>query len=1462
MKRRTTPIAAILALCAMALLAPATNAASGLPTIVSTSVSAVHTESSTLEAQINPNELVTGYHFEYGLVDCATGPCTSIPAKDASIAKGSAPVPVSAAIEGLSPATIYHFRVVAKNSAGPAVKGPDTTFATFELSPIFGACPNDALRLENPAALVIDYSSAGLPDCRAYEQASPIAKNGVDALGGPTHSRASSTGDAVSFVTSTGVPGGEGSQDFPSYLASRGIDGPWSSQGLLPPASLGQNVRIIGWTPDFSEVFEVVSQFGNPDATLLMRTKAGGALRTVVPHGLGLGGSRSAKEPKFAGTASNGAEVFFETKAALVPGAVASKSNVYVWDRESDALKLAGALNDGKSPKLGSIAGAYDWMGLQAGTAGALTSGGGWAGHYLRDQHAVSSSGDVYFTAAGTGELYLRRNPTAAQSAVNGQDECIEAAKACTVLVSKSHRTPPDPLGPAPAAFMAASTDGSKAFFTSSEELTQNANTGPEPAITPPPSIGRADLADGGNPDPELIVPQSTSDLDLDGKYVYWSDPTTNSIGRAELNGDNPQPKFITGASDPEGVAVDSEFIYWANEGTDTIGRAEIGGGNPKQDFITGADHPKGIDVDSTYVYWVNRGSPSSNSTIGRAELGGGKVEQSFCDGSMTEDVAVNSTHIYYSFRSGFVGVVRRVSLDCKGASGVMSLAESNPETAPRMALDGTYFYWADAPGGTLHRVTLAAVDQAILENKSLNGSDPQTVLVAGAGTPRALAVDGANVYWSSRPADPGDPRIGRGDIADGANPQPAVVPDAHAAGIAVDSKYVYWADPVTDTIGRAELDGNEPEYSFITGADNPQGVAVDAEHLYWTNAATGTVADPNLPRVADGAIGRADLDGSGDLVTGSVKQNFISEANNPGGIAVNGEHIYWANRGEQGGGSAPENTKAIGRADLDGGKADQAFIPYVDFPHIPNGLGAPNGIAVDGAHLYWSSTMNENQEGRQFVIRRDLDGGAGSEVRLSVGVVQREIVSQGPALDLAQLAIDAGHVYWADPATESIGRANLDLDPASVDRSFAPGVPSAHGVAAGASHVYWSSMPPPVPASPGKDLYRFDAESGELTDLTPDPSAEFGAEAKGVLGTSEDGSWVYFVANGVLAPGAEAGNCKATKYGSGRLQDSGQCSLYLAHAGSIEFIARLDVGNQEKSDAYNWTPQGFDLTNDGSERTARMSADGTTLLFRSQRQLTPYDNHGIPMLYLYRHGGSPAIVCLSCNPTGGSSQGLGYAASLTFLTPDTPASTLTRTLSPDGRRVFFVSKDALVGADTNGDGGCPLIGYITGHGFYFPACQDVYEWEEQGKGSCTTATYAGGCIYLLSSGKSPVPSFFIDASASGDDAFIITRERLVGQDQDSLYDVYDARVGGGLASQNQPAQPPLCEGEGCLPSAASPPQGQSAGSAGFSGPGDPPVKRQKPPCQKARKAKKPRRCHAKQKKNHRKHGQSRRAAR
>jgi hypothetical protein len=83
---------------------------------------------------------------------------------------------------------------------------------------------------------------------------------------------------------------------------------------------------------------------------------------------------------------------------------------------------------------------------------------------------------------------------------------------------------------------------------------------------------------------------------------------------------------------------------------------------------------------------------------------------------------------------------------------------------------------------------------------------------------------------------------------------------DAVPCGVAVDGRYIYWADEVKGAIGRARDDGTgRLDPSFILGASLPCGVAASRHHLYWAN------------KGRYGSIGRSDLDGPA-----SVQENFV----------------------------------------------------------------------------------------------------------------------------------------------------------------------------------------------------------------------------------------------------------------------------------------------------------------------------------------------------------------------------------------------------------------------------------------------------------------------------------------------------------------------------------------------------------------------------------------------------------
>jgi hypothetical protein len=304
--------------------------------------------------------------------------------------------------------------------------------------------------------------------------------------------------------------------------------------------------------------------------------------------------------------------------------------------------------------------------------------------------------------------------------------------------------------------------------------------------------------------------------------------------------------------------------------------------------------------------------------------------------------------------------------------------------------------------------------------------------------------------------------------------------------------------------------------------------------------------------------------------------------------------------------------------------------------------------------------------------------------------------------------------------------------------------------------------------------LYEYNVESGHTADLSE------GATVEGVLGTSEDGSYVYFV-----------------EQGDGLyVEHDGEQPRYIAtlSGNDLEFVGPYTGGNCHVCGLH---------VGDGvpslGRRTAEVTPSGSGLVFMSREDLTGYQAHGLDEVFVYEDEGGGHLFCASCNPSGEAPQieGIPQAErgeAAAFLPISLSNTYIPKWMSDDGGRVFFDSAEPLVAQDTNGK-------------------QDVYEWERDGTGSCREEA---GCIYLLSGGVSGYGSWLLGGSASGDDVFFVTRAQLASQDQNENDDLYDARVGG-----VQPVSPPACTGSGCQGVPSPPPTFATPPSVTFNGVGN-----------------------------------------
>ncbi len=313
------------------------------------------------------------------------------------------------------------------------------------------------------------------------------------------------------------------------------------------------------------------------------------------------------------------------------------------------------------------------------------------------------------------------------------------------------------------------------------------------------------------------------------------------------------------------------------------------------------------------------------------------------------------------------------------------------------------------------------------------------------------------------------------------------------------------------------------------------------------------------------------------------------------------------------------------------------------------------------------------------------------------------------------------------------------------------------------------------------------------------------------VAAVSADGSTVYFDAGAKLTPEAPGGGLYRYDTAIGdttyvapesKYPNPEPFLWYEAGATLGEFVFPGEVGLDPDANYYTTRNGEFLVFESPAGDMYRYDADST---------VSSAGHEGMPE--------NP--LCVSCNPDGkpptSSSE---FARSAVRV--DNPAGAQPRPISEEssngpeggennGSHVFFDTAESLVAQDTNGK-------------------VDVYEWEEDGAGSCIEAS---GCLSLITSGQDSLNSFFLDSSENGSNVFFGTHSQLVPQDTDTEGDLYDARV---CTVEEPCVKPPVgstgqCEGDACA--ASSPAStGLALASSTFAGAGDlnegPPPKAEK----------------------------------
>jgi hypothetical protein len=422
-----------------------------------------------LNAQIVPNGASTTYQFEYGETSSYG---TSIPASAGNIGSGNETVTVPAAEPSLKGnSTLYHYRVVAINQYG-TTDGPDQTLLTPPLS--------------GPTNVA---GATGLPDGRVYELVSPANKSG-NVVNNEFFGLAAEDGNAVVFQGS-GPMGTSFGGTVSDFVARRSASG-WATSSAIPrQTGMARGAVPFALVPssDFSRFV-----FFEPCASYVSTEPPGGGSSNIfltenqavepdwisrpvitdpIPA-LGASASTCGYEATYtfvAGGTPSLSTVYFSYAGTLLPedesrapyvgngqGYGNGLPGFYEWNKGT--LKDAGVLPDGTVNPFGAVPAAYapKYLGVvQADTlANEVSSDGSRAFFVSPDPNAIASG-----LTSEPSELYVRKTaPDGAKS---------------TVLVSQSQL--PGHVGEraGKSAFLYASSDGSQAFFSSTDQLTSAA---------------------------------------------------------------------------------------------------------------------------------------------------------------------------------------------------------------------------------------------------------------------------------------------------------------------------------------------------------------------------------------------------------------------------------------------------------------------------------------------------------------------------------------------------------------------------------------------------------------------------------------------------------------------------------------------------------------------------------------------------------------------------------------------------------------------------------------------------------------------------------------------------------------------------------------------------------------------------------------------------------------------------
>jgi hypothetical protein len=450
------------------------------PGIASSYTFDVSSGSLTFGGQVDPNHAVTSVYFQYttggSTSGCGTGSsvCSIAPVGSGGepLGSGSGDVMVREHVQSLMPGTVYHYRLVAVSEleVEPHVTAPVA---------FFGA--DQTVRTARAGV-----SGAGMLDGREWELVSPANKHGgvIYTPGkSPASMVASAGGERVSFALTRPTEAGvEGFSEAVQVLSDRSVPGEWSSKDISLPhakpvgSTFGVGLEYRAFSSDLcttvvepqgpftnlvGEVFPPASErtpylrhnctCTNEPSTCYepLLTHAPGY--ADVPEGTEYGAETGVRIPSvgaahFRGASKDLQHVILTSTVQLTPTPTPKGvEEVYEWSAQkppTERLQLV-SLNETNEPSPTSAGLGYEQQ-----------------GGFEIARGAVSVDGGRVFWQQRSGGLFMRDTATG----VSLRLDQVQGGSGS---------------GPVEPVFQGASPDGSRVFFTDTQQLTGNSGAKP-----------------------------------------------------------------------------------------------------------------------------------------------------------------------------------------------------------------------------------------------------------------------------------------------------------------------------------------------------------------------------------------------------------------------------------------------------------------------------------------------------------------------------------------------------------------------------------------------------------------------------------------------------------------------------------------------------------------------------------------------------------------------------------------------------------------------------------------------------------------------------------------------------------------------------------------------------------------------------------------------------------------------